>query len=70
MKNKENYYKALIANKGQLNEIDLGERIGIEEDETREIITRLLGEHKIVYTQNRACSYSLSKTMKRKTKNT
>lgn len=66
MKNKEKYYKALIENNGQLNEIDLGEKIGLNEDETREIIVRLISENKIEYAENRACNYSLMKTLKRK----
>ncbi len=66
MENKEKYYKALIENKGQLNEIDLGEKIGLDEDETREIIVQLLSEHKIEYTENRSCNYRLNKTTKRK----
>lgn len=35
MEIKEVYYKALIENDGQLNEIDLGEKIGLGEDKTR-----------------------------------
>lgn len=66
MKNKEKYYKVLIENNGQLNEIDLGEKIGLNEDETRVIIVQLLSEHKIVYVENRICNYSLKKREKRK----
>ncbi|WP_103866504.1 MULTISPECIES: hypothetical protein [Aquimarina] len=64
MENKERYYKAFIENKGQLNEIDLGEKFGLGENETREIIVQLLAEHKIEYTENRACNYSLVKRKK------
>ena len=49
MENKERYYKALIKNDGRLNEIDLGEKIYLDENETREIISQLLSEHKIEY---------------------
>lgn len=66
MKNKERYYNALVENNGQLNEIDLGEKIGLNEDQTRKIITRLLSEHKIEYGENRSCNYKLIKTIKRK----
>ena len=66
MKNKEIYYKAFIENDGQLNEIDLGEKFGLNEDETREIIVQLLSEHKIEYIENRSCDYRLNKTTKRK----
>ncbi|GGX20676.1 hypothetical protein [Aquimarina muelleri] len=66
MENKERYFRALIENNGQLNEIDLGEKLGLEENETREIIVQLLSEHKIEYAENRVCNYSLMKTLKRK----
>ncbi len=69
MKNKDRYFKALIENNGQLNEIDLGEKIGLNEEETREIITLLLSEYKIEYIENKVCNYSLMKTTKRKKKN-
>ena len=61
MENKERYYKALIKNDGRLNEIDLGEKIYLDENETREIISQLLSEHKIEYVENRACNYRLVK---------
>lgn len=66
MKNKDKYYRALIENDGQLNEIDLGEKLGLNEDETNEIIVQLLSEHKIEYAENRACNYSLMKRVRRK----
>ena len=68
MENKEKYYKALIDNDGQLNEIDLGEKIGLNENGTNEIIAQLLSECKIEYTENRACNYSPTKRAKRKNK--
>jgi len=68
MENKDRYFKALVQNNGQLNEIDLGEKIGLDEDETRKIIVRLLSEHKIEYAKNRSCNYRLNKTTKRKDK--
>jgi len=68
MENKDRYYNALIENDGQLNEIDLGEKFGLDENETREIIVQLLSEYKIEYKENRACHYSLMKTQKRKNK--
>lgn len=64
MKNKENYYRALIENDGQLNEIDLGERIGLSEDQTNEIIVQLLSEYKIEYVENSVCNYSPMKSLK------
>lgn len=68
MENKDRYFKALVENGGQLNEIDLGENIGLDEEETREIIARLLSEHKIEYVENGSCNYRLNKTTKRKNK--
>lgn len=68
MENKNRYYNALIENNGQLNEIDLGEKFGLDENETREIIVQLLSEHKIEYKENRACNYSPMKTQKEKNK--
>ncbi len=65
MENKERYYKALIKNAGQLNEIDLGEKLYLDENETRKIISQLLSEHKIEYVENRTCNYS---AVKRKNK--
>lgn len=61
MDNKYRYLKALTSNNGQFNEIDLGEKIGLNENETNEIIARLLAEHKIEYKINKACNYSLIK---------
>lgn len=64
MKNKDIYYNALKENSGQLNEIDLGEKIGLDENETIEIIARLLFEHRIEYVENKSCNYSLKKKSK------
>lgn len=66
MENKEKYYKELIENDGLLNEIDLGERMGLTEDETLEIITHLLSEYKIEYIRNKGCNYSPTKRAMRK----
>lgn len=62
MENKERYYQALAENKGRLNEIDIGEMIGLEEDETRQIIVQLLSEHKIESHQHQPCNYTVIKT--------
>tara|TARA_R110002050_G_scaffold111752_1_gene225544 strand:+ start:3970 stop:4173 length:204 start_codon:yes stop_codon:yes gene_type:complete len=66
MEIKEVYFKALIENNGQLNEIDLGEKLGLDEEETRVIIVQLLSEHRIEYVENRSCNYRPNKPMKRK----
>ncbi|MCB4809132.1 hypothetical protein LG651_12810 [Tamlana sp. 62-3] len=63
MKIKDVYYKALIENNGRLNEIDLGEKLGLNQEETQQIIVQLLSEHKIEYLENRSCNY---KPIKRK----
>ena len=65
MNNKNKYYKAFKENNGMLNEISLGEKIGLDEPATREIISQLLSEYKIEYIENKACNYSLIKTNKR-----
>lgn len=65
MENKEIYYNALIANNGWLNEIDLGEKLSFDENETRAIISQLLSEHKIKYDENRCCKYRLMKITKK-----
>ena len=70
MENKNKYYNAFKENKGQLNEIELGETIGLDENETMKIVSQLLAEHKIEYTENRNCNYSLKKRIRDKTKNT
>lgn len=61
MENKERYYSALNENNGRLNEIDLGETLGFEDDVTMKIITQLLSEHRIEYYENGNCNY---RTMK------
>lgn len=66
MENKEKYYNALVRNNGRLNEIELGETLWLKEDETMEIIARLLTEHRIAYKTNNACNYSIM--ARRKTK--
>jgi len=66
MTNKTIYYKALMENDGRINEIDLGEIIGLDEEETRKIIVQLLSEYKIEYVENRVCNYSIITKLKRK----
>lgn len=66
MENKERYLKALIENNGKLNETDLGEKFGLGENETAEIIAQLLSEHKIEYVMNRVCNYSVMGNYKKK----
>ncbi|GAA4272301.1 hypothetical protein U6A24_21060 [Aquimarina gracilis] len=65
MKNKNKYYQALKENNGKMNEIDLGEKLGFDEEETTYIIAQLLSEYKIEYWANRACNYSVTKTFRR-----
>ncbi len=61
MQNKNRYYNLLKEDNGRHNEIDLGEKNGLNEEETREIISQLLSEHKIEYEVNKACNYRLLK---------
>ncbi|WP_109829756.1 hypothetical protein [Reichenbachiella versicolor] len=58
---KDKYLDLLKKNDGQLNEIELGESIGLDEDEMQEIISMLLFEYKIEYVQHRACNYRIYK---------
>lgn len=66
MKDKEIYLQALITNKGRLNAIELGEVIGMNEDEVQICIAQLLNEHKIEHVQEGACEYRI---MRKNTKN-
>lgn len=61
MNQKEIYFKALIENNDQLNEIDLGSKMGLDENETRAIIATLLSEYRIEYVENKVCDYIPSK---------
>ncbi|WP_422858480.1 hypothetical protein ACOKFD_14015 [Flagellimonas sp. S174] len=65
MENKNRYYNLLKENKGRFNEIHLGEKIGLNEDETQELIAQLLSENKIEFVENRACNYRVIKKSKR-----
>ncbi|WP_425236465.1 hypothetical protein [Ulvibacterium sp.] len=59
MIDKLKYYEALKLDNGRLNEIELGEELGIDEDRTRELIAILLSEYKIMYAVNGCCNYSI-----------
>lgn len=56
---KDKYLKLLKENKGKLNEIELGEKLGLNYDETHLIIAELLSEHRIEYGINNAANYRL-----------
>lgn len=64
MEDKARYLKAMIESNGHLNEIDLGQKIGLGEGQTREIISHLLSEHKIEYKSFGLCNYSIIKKRK------
>ncbi|GGH70540.1 hypothetical protein [Phaeocystidibacter marisrubri] len=66
MEAKEAFYQLLHTNNGQLNESDLGEQMGLTEDETQQIISTLLSENKIEFKNNRSCSYSVLKANRKK----
>lgn len=61
MENKDRYFKLLKETNGQFNEIVLGEKLGLNEDQAQTLIAQLLSEHKIDYAQNKACNYSVIK---------
>jgi hypothetical protein len=54
---KQQFYQALCDNRGQLSEIELGEALGLTEDETQKIISRLLDEYRIEFVSQGSCSY-------------
>lgn len=54
---KQTYLNAMMEDNGRLSEIELGERLGLKEDETARIISKLLDEFKIEFTVNGACNY-------------
>lgn len=66
MKDKERYFKALKENNGSLNEIDLGELLGFNEDETQSLLSMLLAEFRVEYSINRNCNYRVVKSTKKK----
>jgi hypothetical protein len=59
------YLQAMTSDNGRHSEMELGESLGLNADETSKIISRLLDEHKIEFVINGTCSY---KPYKSKTK--
>lgn len=57
MEMKQLFFQVLCDNQGRLSEIELGESIGLTEDETQKIISRLLDEFRIEFATEDACSY-------------
>lgn len=57
MNTKEHYLLALRQSAGRANEIGIGERIGLSEEETEIIIAQLLAEHRVEYVANGICQY-------------
>lgn len=68
MENKNRYYLLLKKDNGQHNEIELGEKLGLDEHETSVIISQLLLEHRIQYEVNRFCKYKIMGRSKHKSK--
>lgn len=66
MRNKDKYFNNFKESNGRCNEIELGEKLGLDEDTTRQILTQLLSEYKIEHIENGVCNYSVMKTVKRK----
>lgn len=64
MRDKDRFLHALIKSNGHHNVVDLGAQIGLNEDATMEIVTRLLAEFKIEYAVNGVCDYSLMRSQK------
>jgi hypothetical protein len=61
MNDKEKYYLALKNSRGKLDEISLGESLGLDEDSTMKIISILLSEYKIEYKPESQCNYRIKK---------
>ncbi|TCC97833.1 hypothetical protein [Pedobacter hiemivivus] len=64
MTNKDKYFNAFKESNGRCNEIELGEKLGLDENTTRQILTQLLSEYKIEHIENRVCDYSVMKAVK------
>lgn len=62
MEIKKTYLQTMMEDNGRLSEIELGESLGLNEDETTKIISRLLDEHKIEFVVNGACNYKPHKS--------
>ena len=54
---KEKYLEALRNNQGKLDERALGESLGFSKQHTDKVIEALMGEEKIEYHTEGACSY-------------
>ena len=63
MNDKEKYYQAIKNFKGGLDEITLGDAIGLDENSTRKAISDLLLENKIEYDPNELCNYRIKKKL-------
>ncbi len=57
MNNKELYLELMQTNDGKSDEITLGEKLDLTENETRAIISQLLSEHKITFNEFGICKY-------------
>ena len=58
---KSSYMYIMHVYNGALNEIELGDLLGLEEDYTMRIISQLLAENKIEHQLNKHCNYSIIK---------
>lgn len=68
MRDKDRFFNAFKDSNGSCNEIELGEKLGLSEDVTRQIITELLSEYKIEYVENGLGDYNIMKKTKGKNK--
>jgi hypothetical protein len=64
MKIKTLYFNALVQNKAQIDEISLGEMLGLDEIETRSVISELLHENRIGYCPDNNYKYKPLKNKK------
>jgi hypothetical protein len=59
MDDKEKFLSALKANKGELEEYDLGAALGFTDERTKSILEDLLKEGKIEFVSFGLCSYRI-----------
>jgi hypothetical protein len=56
-KDKEKFLDALKQNKGQVDEISLGKKLGFNKEQTDKILDSLLSDEKIEYNMQGVCTY-------------
>lgn len=65
MNNKAPYLAAFRLNRGRINEIELGTKLGLSENETQYILAQLLAEHRIEYVCEGHSNYRLAQKQRK-----